>query len=130
MSTGSFFKALLGPLNKVANWITADDEKLQRARARAMEAGEAVIEGDVKNKAKDNKNAAGAVDEGEKEEVERFVDEFSVWEEIDSYRTTFWFGSKMGKYLSRSRTRDKKLKQELDELERKREEERMKGEGN
>ena len=102
MSTGSFFKGLFGPLNKVANWITADDERLRRARARAMEAGDSVIEED--NKGKDKKDTAGLLDEDEKDETERFADEYNVWEEIDSYRTTFWFGSRMGKYLSRART--------------------------
>jgi len=128
MSTGSFFKTIFGSLNKAVDWITADDEKLKRARARAMKAGESVIEEDIKNK--DRKDTAVALEKDEKDEVESFSEQYNVWEEIDSYRMTFWFGNRMGKYLSRTRTKDAKLKKELDELDRKREEEKMKGEGN
>ncbi len=62
------------------------------------------------------------------EQQKRFSEKFDVWDEIDDFRTSFFFG----RFLSRkfSMPRSEKLRQELEALEKKKAEERQqKGEG-
>jgi hypothetical protein len=123
MSLRSIFKTIFWPINKAVDWITADDEKLRQARTRAM-TGRGPLERPTKGKKEKDR-----IDfKEEEEDREEFSHEYDVWEEIDSYRTTFWFGSKLGKYMSRSRKSD--LREKLEALEKKRaEDERKKEEG-
>lgn len=115
----AFFKTVVDGLNKALDWLSGkEDEKLRAARARSVGGGAPPLT-----------EEEGAEKVGKWSETEGYVSEYDIWEEIDSYRTTFWFGSKVGKYLARSRKTDDKLKKELEELDRKREEEkRRKGE--
>jgi hypothetical protein len=115
----AFFKTVFKSIGKALDWISADDDRLRAARARGQNAG------DTDNK-KENESQ---VETDKRSEEERYADEYDVWEEIDSYRTTFWFGSKVGRMMSRSRKRGEKLEKELEELERKRQMEKEKGEG-
>jgi hypothetical protein len=117
----AFFKTVLNSLSRALDWISGEDEKLRAARARGKSAGDSEV-----------KNLEDSQEEADiRNQEKRFADEYDVWEEIDSYRTTFWFGSKVGRMMSRSRKRGDQLEKELDELDRKRrEKEQMKGEGN
>ena len=113
-----FFKTVFKSIGKALDWISSDDERLRAARARRQN------EGDT-----DDKNGEEIKAEKDKRrEEDRYVDEYDVWDEIDSYRTTLWFGSKIGKMMSRSRKRSDKLEEELEELDRKRQMEKQKGE--
>jgi hypothetical protein len=116
----SFLKTIFRPIGKAISWIMGgDEERLRAARARAQKEGESHVEKASINESKEQVN--------KKSGPERYADEFNVWEEIDSYRTTFWFGSKMGRMMSRSRRREEQLEKELEELDRKREEENTGG---
>jgi hypothetical protein len=116
----SIFRTVFNGFNRALDWISGEDEKLRAARDRGKPEGS--IDGGQENR---------FLDEKEKLSVEeRYTSEFDIWEEIDSYRTTFWFGSKVSRMMARSRRREKELEKELDELDRKRQEkEQMKGEG-
>jgi hypothetical protein len=115
----AFFKTIFKSIGKALDWISGEDERLRAARARGQGAGEV-----------EAKNVEDSREENDRRnEEKRFADEYDVWEEIDSYRTTFWFGSKVGRMMSRSRKQGEKLEKELDELERKREIEKEKKEG-
>lgn len=105
----SVVKKMFGGITRATNWLTADDEKLREARARHL--------GDL------DEPETGAEDKF-KDEQTRLADNFDVWEEIDNMRTSFFFG----RYLSRKikMPRSDKLKKELEELDRKKQEE---GEG-
>jgi hypothetical protein len=120
MSSGSFFGTIFGTIGKALDWLTgADDERLRAARSRGQYSGDNVEVERDESKGQVNIQS----EEG------RYSTEFDVWEEIDSYRMTFWFGNKMARYMSRSKKREQKLIKELEELDRKREEEkRRKGE--
>ena len=114
-----FFKTVFKSIGKALDWISSDDERLRAARARRQN------EGDT-----DGKNGEEIQAEIDKRrEEDRYVDEYDVWDEIDSYRTTLWFGSKVGKMMSRSRKRSEKLEEELKEADRQRQMEKEKGEG-
>jgi hypothetical protein len=113
MSIRSILKTIFWPINRAADWITADDEKLRQARARAMTKGEP-----LERPVKDEKEKGWAGIEEEGDESEKFTHEYDVWEEIDSYRMTFWFGSKLGKYMTKSHKSD--LREKLEALEKKR----------
>ena len=115
----AFLKTIFKAIGKAIDWISSDDERLRAARARGKIA---VNIGDEPG----DENEEGAVEQSEEK---RYASEYDVWEEIDSYRTTFWFGSKMGRMMPRSRKRGEKLEKELEELERKRQAEKEKGEG-
>ena len=115
----AFIKTIFKSIGKAINWISSDDERLRVARAKGQNAGN--IE--------DNKGGESQERIQEESEEERYAEKYDVWDEIDSYRTTFWFGSKMGRMMSRSRRQGEKLEKELDELDRKRQAEKEKGEG-
>ena len=116
----AFFKSIFNGLNRALDWISGEDEKLRSARARGNP------QGSVENGQEDR-----VLDKKEKQTAEeRYVSEFDVWEEIDSYRSTFWFGSKVSRMISRSKRRGEELEKELEELDRKRrEKEQMEGGG-
>ena len=118
----AFFKTIFNGLSKALDWLSGkEDEKLRAARARSAGGGEPLETDEEEEKGSEWKKR--------RSELERYEGEFDVWEEIDTFRTTFWFGSKVGKYLARPNKTDDKLKKELEELDRKREEEkRRKGE--
>lgn len=116
----AFFKTVLNSLGRVLDWISGEDEKLRAARARGQEQGDAEVGREEKALREEKRQSA----------EDRYVSEFDVWEEIDSYRMNFWFGSKVGRMISRSRRRGDQLEKELDELDRKRrEKEQMEGKG-
>jgi hypothetical protein len=121
MSSGSFFGKIFRAMGRALDWLTgSDDEKLRAARSRGQYSG-----GNVEIEQDEIKG-----EEKIRSEEERYSTEFDVWEEIDSYRMTFWFGSKMARYMTKSKKREEKLRKELEELDRRREEEkRQKGEG-
>ena len=113
-----FFKTVFSSIGKALDWISSDDERLRVARARRQNEGET-----------DDKNGEEIQAEIDKRrEEDRYVDEYDVWDEIDSYRTTLWFGSKVGKMMTRSRKRSEKLEEELKEVDRQRQMEKEKGE--
>ena len=114
----AFFKTIFKSIGKAINWISSDDERLRAARARALNAGNT----------EDDKEGSEEPTKKQSSE-ERYTEEYDVWDEIDSYRTTFWFGSKMSRMMIRSRKRGDKLEKELEELDRKRQAEKEKGEG-
>lgn len=116
----SFFRSVFNGFNRALDWISGEDEKLHAARTRGNAQGNVV--GGQEEKVFDEEEKRSAED--------RYISEYDVWEEIDSYRTTFWFGSKVSRMISRSRRRGEELEKELDELDRKRrEKEQMEGEG-
>jgi hypothetical protein len=116
-----FLKKIFRALDKAISWLAGgEDERLRAARTRGQKVDDAKgLEPEKNEEADDNRS-----------EVERYYEEFNVWDEIDSYRTTFWFGSRVGRLLSKSRRRGEQLEKELEELDRKKEEEKRKrGEG-
>lgn len=115
----AFFKTVFKSIGKAFDWISADDDRLRAARARGQNAGDTG----------DKKGEEIQAETEKRSKEERYIEEYDVWEEIDSYRTTFWFGSKVGRMMSRSRKRGEKLEKELEELDRKRQAEKEKGEG-
>ena len=115
----AFFKTVINSLGRALDWISGEDEKLKAARVRGQKQGDTEV--GVEEKALEEEKRRSAED--------RYVSEFDVWEEIDSYRMNFWFGSKVGRMMSRSRKRGDQLEKELEELDRKRQHEKEKGEG-
>ena len=116
----AFFKTVINSLGRALDWISGEDERLKAARTRGQQQGD--IEVGRKEETLDEEKRQSAED--------RYVSEYDVWEEIDSYRMNFWFGSKVGRMMSRARKRGDELEKELDELDRKRQEkEQKKGEG-
>lgn len=115
----AFFKTVLNALSKALDWISGEDEKLRAARAKGQKPDNAV-----------GVREEEVLDEKERQSAEeRYFSEYDIWEEIDSYRTTFWFGSKVGRMMTRARRRGDQLEKELEELERKRQMEKEMGEG-
>ena len=110
----SVFKKIFGGIGKAFDWLSADDEKLRQAKARYMG---------------DRPESDTDIEDTETDEEQSQVDPYDVWDEIDSMRATFFLGNRMGKMVTRGRRSD--LKEKLEELEKKREEEesREKGEG-
>ena len=113
MGFGSTLKKIFSPVGKAVGWLTKDDEKLRAARSRALGGLEIEEPGDA---AEDKP--------GQKSEAERLAEEYNVWEELDTVRMSFWFGGKFARYMARGRRQD--LKEKLERLEQKREEERKK----
>lgn len=113
MSSGSFLGKIFRSIGKAISWVIGDeDEKLRAARGRYSGDKEEVEWDEEKGRIK------------RRSEAERYATEFDIWDEIDSFRTTFWFGSRMARLMSKSRRRDAKLMKELDELDRQKEEEK------
>jgi hypothetical protein len=102
----SVIKKMFGGITRATNWLTPDDEKLRQARARHM--------GDLDE-------PETATEDELNDEQAQTEDNYNIWEEIDNVRTNFFFG----RYLSRKimMPRMDKLKKELEEMERKRQEE-------
>lgn len=120
MSSGSFWGTIFRSIGKAVSWVIGEeDEKLRAARARGRYSGEKM---EVERDEEEGRTK-------KRSEAEHYATEYDIWDEIDSFRTTFWFGSRMARLMSKSRRRDAQLMKELEELDRQKEEEkREKGE--
>lgn len=101
----------MGWLSAIKKIFSADDVELREARAR---------------------HADSEVDAEAKylyeEQQKRFSEKYDVWEELDGFRTNFFFGRFLGRKISMPRS--EKLKQDLEAVEKKKAEERRRnGEG-
>jgi hypothetical protein len=101
----------MGWISAIKKIFSADDAELREARARHR-GSEADPEAEYLYE----------------EQPKRFSEKFDVWEELDGFRTNFFFGRFLGRKISMPRS--EKLRQELEALEKKRADERQrKGEG-
>ncbi len=101
----------MGWISAIKKILSADDAELREARARHT-GSEADPEAEYLYK----------------EQQKSSSEKFNVWEELDGFRTNFFFGRFLGRKISMPRS--EKLRQELEALEKKKAEERQrKGEG-